>query len=159
LAQGTGEVPKLSKKSIAIRNNAHFDIQRVLNLAITRFDFTILCSHRNMADQEKAKAEGKSNAHFGASPHNYVPAVAVDIAPYPVNWGEEGTPEEKHAALKRFYDLSVVMLQCAKELNVPLRWGGDWDGNPSTPNKLTDLPHYELHPWRSFVRTSKDAIA
>lgn len=150
-------MPTFSKKSKALKFNAHFDLQRVLDLAIQRYDFTILCTHRNKADQEKAKAEGKSNAHFGASPHNFVPAVAADIAPYPVNWGDTGTAEQRHAALKRFHDLSLVMLQCAKELNVPLRWGGDWDGNPVTPNKLNDLPHFELDPWRSYAKIGNGA--
>lgn len=127
--------------------NAHFDLQRVLKLAITRYDFTILCTYRNKADQEAAFVGGKSKAHFGQSPHNYIPSVAVDVVPYPIDWNN----------LKRFDELHDVMMQAAKELGVPLRWGGDWDGNPSTLNKLNDLPHFELNPWRDFAKVHAGA--
>jgi peptidoglycan L-alanyl-D-glutamate endopeptidase CwlK len=144
-------MPTFSKKSKLLLVNAHIDLQRVLKRAILRYDFTILCTHRNKADQEKALAEGRSKACYGQSPHNFVPSVAVDIAPYPINWGDTGTPEERKAALHRFDEMHDVIMQCAKELSVPLRWGGDWDGNPATPNKLNDLPHFELNPWRNFA--------
>ena len=38
-------------------------------------------AYRGQADQEQAKAEGKSNAGWTESPHNYQPARAIDIYP------------------------------------------------------------------------------
>ena len=53
--------------------------------------------------------------------------MAVDIARYPVNWNDEAG----------FHSLAVIVKQVADELNIPIKWGGDWVS-------FHDLPHYEL---------------
>ncbi len=38
------------------------------------------------------------------------------------------------------------MFRAAKELNVTIRWGGDWNGNgKSEDERFYDSPHFELH--------------
>ena len=38
-----------------------------------------------------------------------------------------------------------VMFACANELNIKIRWGGDWDSDSDVrDNKFNDLYHYEL---------------
>jgi len=38
-----------------------------------------------------------------------------------------------------------VMFACADELNINIRWGGDWDSDSDLrDNKFNDLYHYEL---------------
>lgn len=60
---------------------------------------------------------------------------AVDLVPFPVDWND----------LKKFDAISRAMLQAAKELNTPLRWGADWDqdGKPREKGE-SDSPHFEL---------------
>lgn len=41
--------------------------------------FVPYCGYRDAAAQAKALREGHSNARFGASPHNYRPALACDV--------------------------------------------------------------------------------
>ncbi len=60
---------------------------------------------------------------------------AVDICPYPVDWGD----------LKKFDAISEAMFAAAKEVGVTLRWGADWDmdGFPRERGE-SDSPHFEL---------------
>jgi peptidoglycan L-alanyl-D-glutamate endopeptidase CwlK len=102
-------------------------------------DFTILESQRGRVEQERAFALGHSRAHFGKSAHNWSPAIALDVVPYPVDWKD----------LKRFRVLAAFIKKKAAALGIPLVWGGDWP-------KLKDMPHYELGPsWRSWLRDVK----
>lgn len=137
---------KFSEISKARLKNAHPLIQKVMNEAIKEFDFVVLDSLRDRAHQELAFKTKRSKAHFGQSAHNYVPAIAVDICPLPVNWNKP----------KPFHDLMQVVMRIAKEMDVPLTWGGDWDGDGDlNDQKLVDLPHYELKPWRTWAKGCK----
>lgn len=46
--------------------------------------FTPYCGYRGEVDQAKAKLDGRSNAAFGQSPHNFRPALACDLVLNPV---------------------------------------------------------------------------
>ena len=65
----------------------------------------------------------------------HVSGKAVDLVPYPVDWND----------LKKFDLIAQAMLQAAKELGVPVRWGADWD-NDGKPRERgeSDSPHFEL---------------
>lgn len=52
---------------------------------------------------------------------------AVDLVPYPVDWND----------LAKFRSIAEAMKQAAKELNVTINWGGDWQ-------KTKDYPHFEV---------------
>ncbi len=100
--------------------------------------FAVLDSQRGRQAQEKAFALGHSRAHFGQSAHNWSPAVALDVVPYPIDWNN----------LTRFKALSAFVLAKAAKLGVPITWGGSW-------KSLKDMPHYELTPWRDWAAKSK----
>lgn len=139
-------MPHFSTRSKNRLAQAHPLIQKVMNEAIKHYDFSILDSQRDREAQEKAFAAGNSRAHFGQSAHNWSPSVAADVAPYPIDWNNR----------QRFIDLKNVIMPIAARFNVPLRWGGDWDGDGDmTDQTLMDLPHYELHPWREWARDCK----
>jgi peptidoglycan L-alanyl-D-glutamate endopeptidase CwlK len=41
--------------------------------------------------------------------------------------------------------LASVVLQCAAELDIKIRWGGDWSGDGrSSDERFFDGPHFEL---------------
>lgn len=52
---------------------------------------------------------------------------AVDLAPYPVDWGD----------LSRFNMAGSLMFRAAAETGVILQWGGHW-------RNFKDYPHFEL---------------
>jgi len=60
---------------------------------------------------------------------------AVDLGPVPLKWDN----------LKAFKEIASAMLQASRELNITIRWGGDWDrdGIPHEKGE-TDSPHFEL---------------
>lgn len=100
--------------------------------------FRVLDSLRGEEAQQAAYARGNSKAKFGSSPHNWIPAVAVDLAPLPINWDN----------LEPFRALARHMKRAAASRGVALSWGGDW-------RSLKDYPHYELHPWRDWTHDAK----
>jgi len=60
-------------------------------------DITVLCGYRGEAEQEAALAKGNSKVPFPRSKHNRVPADAVDVAPYPIDWQNVRAFEVLHA--------------------------------------------------------------
>lgn len=128
-------MPKFSERSLERLETCHPDLQAVMNVAILGYDFTILEGHRGRDAQNEAHRTGKSQLKFPQSKHNKVPALAVDIAPYPVDWED----------LERFYFLAGYVHAVADRLEVEIRWGGDWDGDGDLhDSSFLDLPHFEL---------------
>ncbi|MCX5478438.1 peptidoglycan-binding protein [Kaistia geumhonensis] len=133
----------LDAASAARLRAAHPLLQKLFEAVAARTPIIILESQRGRAAQEEAFRKGNSKAHFGDSAHNWSPSVALDVAPRPLDWGDR----------KAFIALSVIVFEEARRLKIPIRWGGDWNGNGVlTDEKLSDLPHYELKPWRDFAK-------
>jgi len=61
-------------------------------------------------------------------------ALAVDVAPYPVDWTKSG----------RFCHFAGYVMKTAEVMGIPIRWGGEWDGTWNKPGQLDDLDHFEL---------------
>lgn len=109
--------------------------------------FCMWTGYRDKAAQERAFQTGKSQARWLQSPHNYKPALAVDlvlnpdvvdVAPndrdprWPNLWDKE-SPQ----ALKAWFDLELAAIDHHLK-RVVLRSG-------------PDLPHLELPAWRSYA--------
>lgn len=120
-------MPKFGKESQTRLVECHPDIQKVLNEAIKYFDFTVLCGYRGKEEQDKAVADGSSAVKFPNGKHNQKPSLAADCVPYPIDWND----------VKRFYFMAGVITTIAKQMNIPLEWGGFWKSKP-------DCPHFEL---------------
>jgi hypothetical protein len=117
----------------------------VLNAVITVFDFSVLEGHRGQEAQERAYAKGLSKVHWPFGKHNSQPSKAVDIAPYPIDWGDGKDPQQAEAARQRFCLLAGFVLCTAQRMGIKLRWGGDWNGNLDTRDeKFRDLGHFEI---------------
>lgn len=130
---------------------AHPLIQKLMNAARERIAFTVMDSQRGRAEQELAVRRGNSKAHFGDSAHNWSPAIAVDIAPVPLDWNDIASFRALQAVIGWYHPASKAGHGLAKEMEIPIRWGGDWNMNGKADEKLVDMPHYELTPWRSFA--------
>lgn len=140
-------MPSFDASSTQHLSQAHPLLQKLMNEAIKEYLFIVMDAMRGRAAQEDAVRRGASKVHFGDSAHNYVPAVALDIAPSPLDWSNR----------KAFAHLQLEIIKpIAKKLNIPIRQGIDFnmDGN-LTDDNFVDLPHVELYPWRDFAKGSK----
>lgn len=110
-------------------------LQRLLREAIKHVDFTVIYGHRTQEEQDDAFRQGASTLRWPKSKHNKQPSLAVDIAPYPIDWSDTA----------RFARLAGYIERIAQEQGVKIRWGGDWNGNYRTKDeRLVDMPHIEL---------------
>lgn len=131
-------MPRFSERSLQRLATCHQDLQLVCLAVVKTIDITILEGHRGKEAQNAAYEAGTSHLRWPDGEHNEMPSRAVDVAPYPVRW-------EGDEALKRFHVLGGFMLATGLRMGIPLRWGGDWDGDfEYDDQRLHDLPHFEL---------------
>lgn len=127
-------MPNFGRKSKHKLATCHPDLQYLFEVVVEEFDCTILEGHRSEERQEKLYKEGKSKLKKGGR-HNESPSEAVDVAPYPIDWEDT----------KRFCYFAGYVKGIAKVHGIPIRWGGDWDGDTEVrDNKFNDLVHFEL---------------
>lgn len=128
-------MPKFSKTSLQRLETCHPDLQKICNEAIKHYDFSVICGHRSKKEQDIALKNGATKLQYPKSKHNSNPSLAVDLAPYPIDWHK----------YERFYYLAGLIQATAKGMNIKIRWGGDWSMNGNfEENKFNDLPHFEL---------------
>lgn len=128
-------MPKLSKASLKILSQADPRLQRLCEELIKYTDFKVVCSYRNRDEQTTAYTTGKSKLAWPNSKHNSLPSKAIDIYPYPIDVNNRD----------RFIFLMGMALVIAKQLNINIRFGCDWNGNHDPADeRFSDLPHLEL---------------
>jgi peptidoglycan L-alanyl-D-glutamate endopeptidase CwlK len=129
-------MPRFSFKSKQHLATAHPDLQRLFNEVIKTYDLIILCGHRPVAEQQKLYAQGRTTPGKKVTNvdgvrvkgrHNYKPSLAIDAAPYPLDWKDT----------ERFREMGEVVEKVAKRLGITISWGGRW-------KRFSDLPHFEL---------------
>lgn len=133
-------MPAFGKSSLAQLETCHHDLQSIAHLAIKCFDFTVLEGHRDKAKQDAAVAAGNSKTPWPLSKHNSNPSMAMDCAPYPIDWS--GTPK----SLERFVFMQGIFYAIAQQLGIKVRLGIDWNRNEDMRDEGTfrDYPHIEL---------------
>ena len=128
-------MPQYSEQSKQKLEQAHEDLQKVFNEVIKHFDCTILKGYRGEKEQNDAYKKGNSKLKYPRSKHNKIPSLAVDVAPYPINWGDTNR--------MRYFAGFVVGI--GKSMGIDIRWGGDWDKDTELKdNKFNDLVHFEV---------------
>ncbi|MGB0468557.1 MAG: hypothetical protein ACPGF7_13645 [Pontibacterium sp.] len=134
-------MPAFSGTSNKRLDSCHEDLQLIFRTVVSEVDCSILCGHREEAEQELAFSEGRSKVQFPGSKHNQLPSMAADVGPYPINW----------VFIKRWYWFGGYVKAVADRLfdqgliSHRLRWGGDWDrDNDLDDQRFNDLPHFEL---------------
>jgi hypothetical protein len=128
-------MPKFGESSLKNLSTCHPNLQRLANEVIKYVDHTITCGHRGQAEQDKAFAEGKSKLKWPNGEHNKLPSMAIDIAPYPIDWNDA----------EAFTLLAGVYYGVACMLGIKICLGIDWDGDfKTTEHKFKDRPHIEL---------------
>jgi len=108
----------------------HADLARLVYDVGTARDVQVVVGARSLEDEKNAIATGHSQLHDPAnSLHVVIPgtrplSLAVDIAPWPVNWQD----------IPGFKALAAFVFQRADALEIGIRWGGTWG----------DYDHFEL---------------
>jgi peptidoglycan L-alanyl-D-glutamate endopeptidase CwlK len=128
-------MPSFSSRSKKRLEQCHPDIQKVFNEVIKHVDCTVLEGHRDQETQDEYYRQGRSKLRFPNSKHNHSPSMAIDCAPYPIDWNDRD----------RFYYFGGMVLGIASSMGIKMRWGGDWDmDNTFKDQTFHDLPHFEL---------------
>lgn len=110
-------------------------LQRLFKEVVLYYDCSVLCGERNEEDQNAAYHEGRSQVQYPDSMHNSSPSLAVDVAPYPIDWNDT----------KRFYHFIGFVTATAIAMDIPIRSGGDWDSDMDLNDQtFMDLVHFEL---------------
>lgn len=117
-------------------------------IAISKQDFFVNEGVRTMARQKELYAQGRTKPGKVVtwtlnSNHFVKPSTgfghAIDVYPFPY----ENVNSKEYAAKQRV--VAMAMLKAADELDIPIRWGADWDrdGNYGERGE-SDSPHFEL---------------
>lgn len=117
---------KLSKRSRDNLQGVHPDLVRVVERAIeiTEVDFVVIEGLRTPARQAELVKAGASQTQNS----RHLTGHAVDLAAWvgTVRWDWPLYPR-----------IAAAVKQAAKELGVPIEWGGDW-------TSFKDGPHFQL---------------
>jgi peptidoglycan L-alanyl-D-glutamate endopeptidase CwlK len=121
----------LSPRSVQRLAGVHPDLVRVVSRAmeLTAVDFIVTEGLRTAARQKALVAAGASQTMKS----RHLTGHAIDLAASvkgQVRWD-----------WPLYSKLADAMKAAAKELSVPLEWGGDW--------KMKDGPHFQL-PWATY---------
>lgn len=114
-----------SKKSLELLNNDKLD-KRLKDLfleVIKYYDITILETIRTPERQQMLFDTGKSKTLNS----KHLKGLAVDCAISPIQWDNKN----------QFYELAGCIKTIAKQMNIDIKWGGDF-------KSFFDGPHYEL---------------
>lgn len=132
---------KLGKTSLARLKGVDETLVNVVKRAIeiSEVDFTVLEGLRTLERQRELYAQGRTapgKIVTWTMKSRHIEGKAVDLVPYPLDWND----------LDKFDKIKDAMFQAAKELDVNLRWGADWDGDGNYREKGEyDSPHFEIN--------------
>jgi peptidoglycan L-alanyl-D-glutamate endopeptidase CwlK len=143
-------MPKFGTTSKERLSSCHNDLQIIFNEVVKSYDCIILEGHRSVERQQRLYKEGKSKIDGinKKGKHNYMPSLAVDVAPYFNN-----TPHVRWNDTTSFYLFAGYVIGVSDILykngviSHILRWGGDWDSDKDIHDQtFNDLVHFELIP-------------
>lgn len=152
---GAADFSRFDAASAKRLKQAHPLLQRILIAARNQIPFTVMDSQRGRAAQEAAFKKGTSKARFGQSAHNWTPAIAVDLAPTPLDWNNLDSFVALWRVIGWYNPANGRGEGLALLMRIPLRWGGDWNMNGDYKDDGWDFPHYELHKWQDFAKGAK----
>lgn len=133
-----------SQRSLNNLKGVHPDLVSVAYeaLGITKMDFIVIDGLRTLEEQRVLVNKGKS----WTMDSRHLTGHAIDIVPYPVSWDWED-----------FYPVADAFIRASHRLNIPIRWGGNWNVkdvrrwhgtskllNQKYKGKAGDAPHFEL---------------
>jgi peptidoglycan L-alanyl-D-glutamate endopeptidase CwlK len=128
-------MPRFGKRSKERLATCEEDLQVLFKEVIKYVDCSILEGHRGEDRQTALHKEGKTKVLYPRGRHNASPSRAVDVVPYPVDWEDR----------ERMTLFAGFVLGIASQMDINIRWGGDWDQDFEVKdNMFDDFPHFEL---------------
>ena len=123
---------KLEPTSLLRLQGVHPDLVKVVERAIqlSEIDFTVLEGRRTKERQAELLKAGATTTMNS----RHLTGHAVDLGAFvggEVRWD-----------WPLYHKIAAAVKQAAKEVGVPIEWGGDW-------KTFKDGPHYQL-PWRAY---------
>lgn len=128
---------KFSATSLERLGTCHPVLQTLMHEVIKHIDITIIQGHRTAEEHAAYLRKGLTKVVYNRSKHSTKPSLAIDIAPWPLDWND----------YKSFYYLGGLVkgIHVSKGLAGKIRWGGDWDSdNDFNDQNFNDLVHFEL---------------
>ncbi len=124
-------MPHFGKRSKRRLKGIHPKLVSVLNELVKIMDVTVIEGIRSKERQLELLEKGATKVKYS----KHMDGKAVDLAPYPIDWKDRD----------RFHYMGGMIRGIAKQLNVSVRWGGDWDSDGEVKdNGFDDLVHVEL---------------
>jgi peptidoglycan L-alanyl-D-glutamate endopeptidase CwlK len=123
---------QLGQRSLDRLQGVHPDLVKVVKRAIeiTEVDFTVLEGLRTTARQQELVRAGASKTMKS----RHLTGHAVDLGAFVAGAVRWDWP--------LYHKIAAAMKQAAKDVGVPIEWGGDW-------RTFKDGPHYQL-PWKQY---------
>ena len=124
-----------SERSLKNLEGIHPDLRKIMDRALemSDMDFVVIEGLRTKARQAELVAKGASKTMKS----RHLTGHAVDIVPL-LDLDKDGKIETQEMfnwpLMKR---LSAIIKMAAKDVHVPIEWGGDW-------TKFPDGPHWQL---------------
>lgn len=119
------------------------NLQLICHELIKHYDVSVISGFRGKPEQDELFRTKKSTKKWPKSKHNFNSAgmlqplsMAVDLAPYPIDWND----------LTRFVYMAGLFKGIAAANDIPIIWGGDWNNNGIiiTDQTFNDYGHFEL---------------
>ena len=124
-------MPRSGKRSKQRLKGVDTKLVNVLNELVKIMDVTIIEGLRSQERQDVLVAKGASKTRYS----KHIQGKAVDLAPYPIDWEDR----------ERFHYMGGMVRGIGQQLNVNIRWGGDWDSDGEIKdNSFDDLVHVEI---------------
>lgn len=136
---------KFSQRSLTNLVGVHPDLIRVVKraLEICPIDFKVIEGVRTPERQRELYAQGRTkpgdivtwtlNSNHFRKADGY--GHAVDLLPEPYDWKKT----------EPFDQLARSMFEAARQLDIKIRWGADWDRDGNWRERgESDSPHFEL---------------
>lgn len=140
------DVARYGKRSRARLSGCHPLLIALFSRVVFIADNSIITGHRGQGEQNSHFAAGRSKVRFPFGKHNPIPSEAVDAAPWPIVWPDMvNRPQEFTKDFARFAHFAGIVKGVAAEMDIKIRWGGDWDGDGDLNDQsFDDLMHFEL---------------
>jgi peptidoglycan L-alanyl-D-glutamate endopeptidase CwlK len=124
-------MPHFGKRSKQRLKGVDTKLVNVLNELVKIMEVTIIEGLRSQERQDELVAKGASKTRYS----KHIQGKAVDLAPYPIDWEDR----------ERFHYMGGMVRGIGQQLNVNIRWGGDWDSDGEIKdNSFDDLVHVEI---------------
>jgi peptidoglycan L-alanyl-D-glutamate endopeptidase CwlK len=124
-------MPRFGKTSKKRLKGVDDRLVKVLNELIKIMDVTIIEGLRTSERQEELLKKGATKVKYS----KHMEGKAVDLSPYPIDWKNRDG----------FHYMGGMIRGIAKQLDIKVRWGGDWDSDGDVKdNGFDDLVHVEI---------------